>query len=78
MYVAADDVSILPTAVAITINDTVYHIYFSADKLTCFKGKEEDHLVEHCKNIDPLSQFPSTVEKSNSVNEALTSEAEKK
>ena len=47
-----DDVCKLPESIQIEHEKTVYWIYISAEKLTCFLCKEEGHLAKYCKNVE--------------------------
>ncbi|CAK9799807.1 Transposon TX1 uncharacterized 82 kDa protein [Anthophora quadrimaculata] len=58
MYIQPDDVAKLPEAMHLSYEDTVYWIYLSAEKLSCFLCKEEGHLAKFCKSnlsINPMS-----------------------
>ena len=52
MYIKPEDVSKLPESLQINFEDTVYWIYPSSEKLTCFICKEEGHLARHCQSVD--------------------------
>ena len=52
MYINPKDVTKLPPSIPIHCEDTLYYIYLSADKLSCFICKEEDHLAKFFKTID--------------------------
>lgn len=61
MYVNPDDIKKLPETLQINYDDTVYWLYLSAEKLTCFLCKEEGHLAKHCKKSEPETQHSSKV-----------------
>lgn len=48
VFVPPEDVDKLPVSLEIDFEGTVYWIYFSTQKLTCFICKEEGHLARHC------------------------------
>lgn len=50
-YINPEDVPKLPPSMKINFDDTVYWIYLSTDKLTCFACNEEGHVARYCKNI---------------------------
>ena len=59
IYIQPEDVSKIPETMKINYNNTVYWIYFSAEKLTCFLCKEEGHLAKFCKNFEETTQSAS-------------------
>ena len=61
MYVNPDDIKKIPETLQIIYDDTVYWLYLSAEKLTCFLCKEEGHLAKHCKKSKPETQHSSKV-----------------
>lgn len=50
MYIELEDLKKLPESIQINFDDTVYWVYLSAEKLTCFLCKQEGHSAKHCKN----------------------------
>ena len=61
MYVNPEDIKKLPETLQISYDDTVYWLYLSAEKLTCFLCKEEGHLAKHCKKSETENQHSSKV-----------------
>ena len=52
MYVRPEDVCKIPAHMRITHESVNFWIYFSSEKMTCFKCKEEGHLAKYCKNLE--------------------------
>lgn len=59
MYIDPEDLPKLPPSISTKLDNTAYHIYLSAEKLTCFLCNEEGHTAKHCKNIDTQTQTGS-------------------
>lgn len=52
IFIDPADVVNLPGFIPITYDDTLYHIYISTEKISCFLCKNEGHIAKHCKEID--------------------------
>lgn len=79
VYIQPEDISKLPETLKISYDDMASWIYFSTDKLICFKCKEEGHTQKFCKNqlnshhdlrlpllentSAPIDEFPKLSEK---------------
>jgi hypothetical protein len=65
VYVNPEDTIKLPESMQINFDNTLYWIYFSTEKLTCFICKEEGHLAKYCKttgNNEPHAvQLPDSL-----------------
>ena len=68
MYIQPDQVALLPSSIQLNYQATIYWIYFSSDKVSCFLCKEEGHLAKYCKNIEPNSQLTTTQSDNSSIN----------
>lgn len=51
LFIEPDDVNKLPSDFTINFDDTVYHIYVSADKITCFTCHKEGHTAKYCPTL---------------------------
>ena len=59
VYVEREDISKLPEVIQINFENTLYWVYISTKKLTCFLCKEEGgHLAKHCKSIEANAREP--------------------
>ena len=77
VYINPEDVSKLPPSIKINYDDTIYWIYFSTEKLTCFLCKEEGHVARFCKNVAELPTILPSIETDNGIENEETTKAEK-
>ena len=77
VYINPEDVSKLPPSIKINYDDTIYWIYFSTEKLTCFLCKEEGHAARFCKNVAELPTILPSIETDNGIENEETTKAEK-
>ncbi|KAL7287494.1 hypothetical protein TKK_0018328 [Trichogramma kaykai] len=52
MYVKLSDLSKIPPRFEIQQDNTLFTLYLSSEKLTCFLCKEEGHIAKHCKSAN--------------------------
>lgn len=50
LFINPEDINKVPPSLSFSYDDTVYWIYLSMEKLTCFLCKEEGHLAKFCNN----------------------------
>lgn len=66
VYVSAEDVERLPSALRVSSNGTYNWIYISSDIITCFQCKKEGHIAKNCQefldndNIPPMATGSQT------------------
>lgn len=72
LFINPEDIDKVPASLSLYYDNTVYWIYLSTEKLTCFLCKEEGHLAKFCKNVTQataeynstdLKDIPSSQEK---------------
>ncbi|KAK2574834.1 hypothetical protein KPH14_012937, partial [Odynerus spinipes] len=49
VFIDPDDIEKLPKEFTINYEETLYHIYVSTDKITCFVCKQDGHTAKYCK-----------------------------
>lgn len=49
IYINPTDVEKLPGVLQINFDSTLYNIYVSTEKISCFLCKQEGHIAKHCK-----------------------------
>ena len=59
VYVDPEDIKNLPETIQVNFENTLYWIYISTDRLTCFLCKEEGHLAKYCHNGESSNQQTS-------------------
>ena len=69
IYIDPNEIEKLPANLKLHFNDSIFWIYFSIDKLTCFLCKEEGHLARHCKNSEYSKQNNNTTQIQKEINE---------
>lgn len=64
IFLKHEDISKLPNALVITLNETQFRIFFTDDKITCFLCKATGHTTNNCKhNIENILEVAFTQHK---------------
>lgn len=75
VYIKPEDIEKLPSVMQIHFDNTVYWIYISTDKVSCFRCKEEGHLAKYCQNSELSEQADNSQESLNTTQQNNTQDS---
>lgn len=50
VYIASEDADKIPGVRQLTFEGGTYYVYFSSDKIVCYKCKKEGHIAKNCRD----------------------------
>ena len=71
IYINPDDISLVPSSIAINFEDTLFRIFLTDDTVTCFRCKQTGHISSSCKNPIQNSTISNLTHISKLANETL-------